>query len=90
MTNTTKSSGETRVANREEKIEEILAILGDLFQRFGMHQAAPANVAMATPDYKFVGYRPYGQAPVLPAATVPWPTPYGTSEMARSGSFLPF
>lgn len=45
--------------SREEKIEEIRAILGDLYQRFAYHQAAPVNAAVANGDYKFVGYRPY-------------------------------
>lgn len=46
-------------ATREEKVEEILAILGELHQRFGIHQAGPTSNGVASPEYRFVGYRPY-------------------------------
>lgn len=49
---------ESKVETREEKIEEILAILGELYQRFGTlpHSAA---AGAAAPEYRYVGYRPY-------------------------------
>ncbi|MBI2932887.1 MAG: hypothetical protein HYY16_14675 [Planctomycetes bacterium] len=53
---TTVKKGEP---GRDEKVEEILAILGELYQRFGVNQA---GAVAATADYKFVGYRPYQAA----------------------------
>jgi hypothetical protein len=55
---------------REEKVEEIQAILGELFQRYGFHQAAPGQASLTVPDYRFVGYVPYPvdvMPPPLPA-----------------------
>jgi hypothetical protein len=44
---------------REEKVQELLSILGELYQRVGYQHAAPANARMTGPDYRFMGYRPY-------------------------------
>ena len=85
----TKNHADARSAGREEKIEEILAILGDLYHRFGLHQSAPTNIGMATPDYKFVGYRPYAQGQTMPTP-VQWPVGYAAPAMGRASTFVPF
>lgn len=52
-------SAEKSSVTREEKIQEILEILGDLYQRVGYHQASPANLGLSQPDFRYVGYQPY-------------------------------
>lgn len=51
------TKGKGSAASRDEKMQELLAILGDLYQRVGYHQAAPAS--LGGHDHKFVGYQPY-------------------------------
>ena len=70
---------ETKGMSREEKIEEIRAILGDLYQRFAYHQAAPVNAAASNPEFKFVGYRPYTTPELATWAR----NPYARPEMMR-------
>src|SRR5688572_33372578 len=45
--------------DRETKVQELLSILGELYQRVGYQHAAPANARLTGPDYQFMGYRPY-------------------------------
>jgi hypothetical protein len=82
---TTPKVIETKSQSRDEKIEEILSILGELYQRFGANPMA-VSAGVAVPDYKFVGYQPYltaemqawargqgaGYAPA-PVLTIPTP-----------------
>ena len=58
---------------RDGKVQEILSILGELYQRVGYQHAAPANVRLTGPDYRFMGYRPYSMDAVQrpPADYVP-------------------
>jgi ABC-type hemin transport system substrate-binding protein len=45
--------------DRDTKVQELLSILGELYQRVGYQHAAPANARLTGPDYRFMGYRPY-------------------------------
>lgn len=56
------TKGKAAPASRDEKVQELLAILGDLYQRVGYHQAAPTSLAGQVRDHKFVGYQPYPTA----------------------------
>lgn len=79
MSETKTSSATKSEAGRAERIRELLAILGDLYQRAGYHQAAGANGSGSTPDYSVYGYRPYDAAtagwmrPAGMAGGMPWP-----------------
>jgi hypothetical protein len=95
----TQAKKEGRGMSREEKIEEIRAILGDLYQRFAYHQAAPVNAAVANAEYKFVGYRPYTtpelaswarQTPPNPAGVAWNPYVVGRPEVIPTGNMLRF
>ncbi|MBI4563093.1 MAG: hypothetical protein HY716_00160 [Planctomycetes bacterium] len=63
-----KTTTESRTQGRQEKIEEILAVLGELYQRLGYQHASPGAELMP-PQYQFMGYRPYAaQEMVNPGA----------------------
>lgn len=85
---------ENRGPSREEKIEEIRAILGDLYQRFAYHQAAPVNAAVASADYKFVGYRPYTTPELAswarPNSPTAWTPFVGRPEVVPSANVIRF
>ena len=63
-----RKKGKTAMANkhpensesdRDTKVQELLSILGELYQRVGYQHAAPTNARLTGPDYQFMGYRPY-------------------------------
>src|SRR5688572_12385684 len=64
--------------DRDSKVQELLSILGELYQRVGYQHAAPANARLTGPDYRFMGYRPYTME------NVSRPVAPGTMPLARA------
>ena len=65
-------------SDRDSKVQELLSILGELYQRVGYQHAAPSNARLTGPDYRFMGYRPYTME------SMPRPVAPGTMPLARA------
>lgn len=92
----TRKKGKTAMVNkhpenpesdRDSKVQELLSILGELYQRVGYQHAAPANARLTGPDYRFMGYRPYTMESMpRAAATMPLARAYFPGQAELMGA----
>jgi hypothetical protein len=84
MTNKHPENREPGRDDRDEKVRELLSILGELYQRVGFQHASPANVRLTGSDFRFMGYRPYSMEAMAPPRPAFVQVPGGPVPMNRA------